>query len=201
MIVTCDSFKVRRHIIAVIFGIVPAIAAFHSQGSNSNSTDQYAVLSHGYMLLSMIFAATAAYIIDRRFVHATFWLCGAALAAVAKLIHVENSQDCIVGYLTSASICAVWAFAQWYRGEREVDFETHSDEFHLSNGDIINQHMGKERKSIEEKVSSVPTTPVFTPLNSPGSGFVSDENNTELKDESCTDLNFPNKYGSLGVSC
>jgi hypothetical protein len=164
LIVTGDSFKERRHVIALVFGLVPAIVVFHSLEVNQNLTDQYTVLSKGYMLVSMIFASTLACIIDRRFINATLWMCGGALATTAKLIHAEKSQDCVVGYFTSACVCAVWASAQWHRGEREADFDVLGKEFQVHISDTNVKDIGNIMTNSKDNASSVPTTPVCTPI-------------------------------------
>jgi adenine/guanine/hypoxanthine permease len=96
----------KSHAIAVGFGLIPMLAswavglidvALRTAGSSFVQSaplfgDQLYVygliaLSQGALLVSMIWAAVIAYLLDRRFLHAAAWLAGAAALSCTGFIH------------------------------------------------------------------------------------------------------------------
>jgi adenine/guanine/hypoxanthine permease len=96
----------KSHAIAVAFGLIPMLAswavglidvALRTGGSSFLQSapllgDQLYVygliaLSQGALLVSMIWAAVIAYLLDRRFLHASAWLVGAAVLSCTGFIH------------------------------------------------------------------------------------------------------------------
>jgi AGZA family xanthine/uracil permease-like MFS transporter len=127
LVVTGDAFKLKKHVASVVFGLVPAVASFAIQPSEISfpeSHNPYEVLGKGYLILSIIFASTAALLCERRFIAATVWLLIAGSLTLSGLIHERQTQDCFVGYLSGACVTALWAVAQWHRGEREGDHDS-----------------------------------------------------------------------------
>jgi hypothetical protein len=127
LVVTGDAFKLKKHVASVVFGLVPAVASFAMQPSEiafPELRNPYEVLGKGYLILSIIFASTAALLCERRFIAATVWLLIAGSLTLSGLIHEHQTQDCFVGYLSGACVTALWAVAQWHRGEREGDHDS-----------------------------------------------------------------------------
>jgi AGZA family xanthine/uracil permease-like MFS transporter len=96
----------KAHCIAVAFGLLPMLAswalelvdlALRKGGSSLFQTaslfgDELAIygliaLSQGALLVSMIWAAAIAYMLDRRFLHAAAWLAAGAVLSFFGLIH------------------------------------------------------------------------------------------------------------------
>jgi len=96
----------KSHCIAVAFGLLPMLASWGLQlvdlalrkgGSNLLEAapkfgDELAVygmiaLSQGALLVSMVWAAAMAYMLDRRFLHAAGWLLAGAVLSFFGLIH------------------------------------------------------------------------------------------------------------------
>jgi AGZA family xanthine/uracil permease-like MFS transporter len=111
IIITAQAFQEipKEHSLAVAFGLIPAFAAFVMDGVIRPSlmaagTNLYAVaanfetqknlyihgvivLSQGFLLTSMIFAAILVYVIDRKFDKAANWCFGASVLSFIGFIH------------------------------------------------------------------------------------------------------------------
>jgi AGZA family xanthine/uracil permease-like MFS transporter len=182
LLVAGDSFKAKKHITAIVFGLVPAVAAYHMP--TDGTTNEFSVIGNGYMLISMIFASSVSLVIDRRYTEATMWFIGAAAATIFGLIHATQTEDCVVGYLTSACVCGLFAFAQWQRGELEDDIE--NDQGYLA---------GFKTSDSNTDPASVHNTPVANRRNSftaapPG------ESSTKVRMESPLTKTMSLGYGS-----
>lgn len=125
LLVAGDSFRAKNHIIAIVFGVVPAVAAFHTP--TGATPDMFSVIGDGYMLVSMIFASSVSLVIDRRYLEAAVWFVVAAIMTMIGLIHATQREDCAIAYLTSACVCGLFTFAQWKRGELEEDIGVEKD--------------------------------------------------------------------------
>src|ERR1700728_872065 len=121
----------KSHAIAVAFGLIPMLAswavglidaALRTAGSSILQTallfgDQLYVyglisLSQGALLVSMIWAAVIAYLVDRRFLHAAAWLAGAAALSGSGFIHAFRITS--LGVETVIGVFAAPAFAFSY---------------------------------------------------------------------------------------
>src|ERR1700690_3603135 len=99
----------KSHCIAVAFGLIPMLAAWGIQlvdlalrkGGSSlleaapKFGQQLAIygliaLSQGALLVSMVWAAAIAYMLDRRFLHAAGWLLAGAVLSFFGLIHAYD---------------------------------------------------------------------------------------------------------------
>ena len=99
----------KSHCIAVAFGLLPMLASWALQlvdlalrkgGSSLFQTaatfgDELAIygliaLSQGALLVSMLWTAAIAYILDRRFLHAAAWLAAGSLLSFFGLIHAYS---------------------------------------------------------------------------------------------------------------
>jgi len=99
----------KAHCVAVAFGLLPMLAswalqlvdlALRKSGSSLLQAapqfgDELAIygliaLSQGALLVSMVWAAALAYIIDRRFLHAAAWLAAGAVLSFFGVIHAYN---------------------------------------------------------------------------------------------------------------
>jgi AGZA family xanthine/uracil permease-like MFS transporter len=99
----------KSHSIAVAFGLIPMLAAWGIQlvdlalrkGGSSlfqaapQFRDELAIhgliaLSQGALLVSMVWAAAIAYILDRRFLHSAGWLLAGAALSFFGLIHAYD---------------------------------------------------------------------------------------------------------------
>jgi len=99
----------KAHCIAVAFGLLPMLASWGLQlvdlalrtgGSNLLDAapkfgDELAIygliaLSQGALLVSMIWAAAIAYLLDRRFIPAAGWLLAGAVLSFFGIIHAYN---------------------------------------------------------------------------------------------------------------
>jgi AGZA family xanthine/uracil permease-like MFS transporter len=109
----------KSHCIAVAFGLLPMLAAWGLQlvdlglrkGGSSLAQaapsfgDELAIygliaLSQGALLVSMIWAAAIAYMLDRRFLSAAGWMLSGAVLSCFGIIHAYNlSADGIVNKL------------------------------------------------------------------------------------------------------
>jgi AGZA family xanthine/uracil permease-like MFS transporter len=69
-------------------------------------------LSQGALLISMIWAAVIAYLLDRRFLHAAAWLVGAAVLSLTGFIHAFRITS--RGVETVIGVFAAPAFALSY---------------------------------------------------------------------------------------
>ncbi|CAM9543635.1 unnamed protein product, partial [Ectocarpus fasciculatus] len=85
LLVGGDSFRAKKHMLAIVFGLIPAVAAFHMPTDGTH--DEFSVIGEGYMLISMIFASSVSLVIDRRYTEATIWFVGAAFITMFGLIH------------------------------------------------------------------------------------------------------------------
>ena len=121
----------KSHAIAVAFGLIPMIAswavglidvALRTAGSSFLQSaplfgDQLYIygliaLSQGALLVSMIWAAVIAYLLDRRFLHAAAWLVGAAALSCTGFIHAFRITG--LGVETVIGFFAAPAFALSY---------------------------------------------------------------------------------------
>jgi adenine/guanine/hypoxanthine permease len=121
----------KSHAIAVGFGLIPMLASWavgivettlHTAGSSFLQAaplfgDQLYIygliaLSQGALLVSMIWAAVIAYLLDRRFLHASAWLVAAAALSCLGFIHAFRITS--VGVETVIGIFAAPAFAISY---------------------------------------------------------------------------------------
>jgi AGZA family xanthine/uracil permease-like MFS transporter len=114
----------KSHAIAVAFGLIPMLAswavglidvALRTAGSSFLQSaplfgDQLYVygliaLSQGALLVSMIWAAVIAYLLDRRFLHAAAWLVGAAALSCTGFIHAfritSRGVETVIGFFTA----------------------------------------------------------------------------------------------------
>ncbi len=121
----------KSHAIAVAFGLIPMLAswavglidtAVRTSGSSLLQTaplfgDQLYIyglvaLSQGALLVSMIWAAVIAYLLDRRLLHAAAWLAAAAVLSCVGLIHAFRITN--RGVETVLGVFAAPAFALSY---------------------------------------------------------------------------------------
>ena len=121
----------KSHAIAVAFGLIPMLAswavglidtAVRTSGSSLLQTaplfgDQLYIygliaLSQGALLVSMIWAAVIAYLLDRRLLHAAAWLGAAAVLSCLGLIHAFRITG--RGVETVLGVFAAPAFAFSY---------------------------------------------------------------------------------------
>ncbi|HEY4709953.1 MAG TPA: hypothetical protein VIH46_07275 [Candidatus Acidoferrales bacterium] len=121
----------KSHAIAVAFGLIPMLAswavglidvALRTAGSSFLQSaplfgDQLYVygliaLSQGALLISMIWAAVVAYLLDRRFLHAAGWLVAAAVLSLTGFIHAFRITS--LGVETVIGVFAAPAFALSY---------------------------------------------------------------------------------------
>ncbi|MBZ5662538.1 MAG: NCS2 family permease [Acidobacteriia bacterium] len=121
----------KSHCIAVAFGLLPMLAAWGLQlvdlalrkGGSSLAQaapsfgDELAIygliaLSQGALLISMIWAAAIAYMLDRRFLHAAGWMLAGALLSCLGLIHAFNLSP--AGIVNKLGILAAPEFAASY---------------------------------------------------------------------------------------
>jgi AGZA family xanthine/uracil permease-like MFS transporter len=109
IIITAQAFQEipKEHALAVAFGLIPAFAAFTLQmvvqpTLQAANSSLFAVagaldgtlhlrgvifLSQGFLLTSMIFAATLVFMIDRKFLKAAQWCFAASLLSFIGIIH------------------------------------------------------------------------------------------------------------------
>jgi AGZA family xanthine/uracil permease-like MFS transporter len=112
IIITAQAFQEipKEHSLAVAFGLIPAFAAFALEvvmkqtllaanvplskvaaalddPSNPVHLHGLIALSQGFLLVSMIFAAMMAFIIDRKFLKAAQWCLAASLLSFTGFIH------------------------------------------------------------------------------------------------------------------
>jgi adenine/guanine/hypoxanthine permease len=99
----------KAHCVAVAFGLLPMLASWGLQlvdlalrkGGSSlleaapKFGDELAVygliaLSQGALLVSLVWAAAIAYMLDRRFLHSAVWLLGGAVLSFFGVIHAYN---------------------------------------------------------------------------------------------------------------
>jgi adenine/guanine/hypoxanthine permease len=121
----------KSHAIAVAFGLIPMLAswavglidvALRTAGSSflqsaplfGGQLYVYGLiaLSQGALLISMIWAAVIAYLLDRRFLHAAAWLAGAAVLSWTGFIHAFRITS--RGVETVIGVFAAPAFALSY---------------------------------------------------------------------------------------
>jgi len=121
----------KSHAIAVGFGLIPMIAAWvvglidialRTAGSSFLEAsprfgDQLYVygliaLGQGALLISMIWAAVIAYLLDRRLLRAAAWLAGAAVLSFTGFIHAfritDRGVETVIGFFAAPSFA--WSY-------------------------------------------------------------------------------------------
>ena len=124
----------KSHCIAVAFGLLPMLASWGLQlvdlalrkGGSSLAQaaarfgDELSIygmiaLSQGALLVSMVWAAAIAYMLDRRFLHAAGWLLAGAMLSFFGLIHsytlTEQGVANKLGFLAAPEFTASYAAA------------------------------------------------------------------------------------------
>lgn len=154
LVITAQAFQAspKPHALAVAAGLIPALAAWllvqvettlRVAGTDLFSTvDKFApdlhmrgviALSQGFIITSIIYAAVMAYVIDRKFKHASGWLLAAAIFSAIGLIHaykltaggVENyfawftaAPDFAIVYLAGAML--LWIVGVTHKDENSI---------------------------------------------------------------------------------
>jgi AGZA family xanthine/uracil permease-like MFS transporter len=143
-LVTSEAFKVKRHGIAVVLGLVPALAAFHgafrsSSSSSPSSTttvtedkDTFHLIQHGYMLCSLVLSSIVAHILDKRYLDAAAWLAFATVLTMFGFIH-ERKFDIMFGYFSSFVIVLIWGLWKRQGGEGEGGGDTNNENITTNN--------------------------------------------------------------------
>jgi adenine/guanine/hypoxanthine permease len=116
IIITAQAFMEipKEHSLAVAFGLIPAFAAYcfyliehalrvggvtlNMAMADKLTNDNLfirgiVILSQGYLLVSIIFAAVMVFIIERKFLKAAQWTFGAAVFSFIGLIHAYRLTD------------------------------------------------------------------------------------------------------------
>jgi AGZA family xanthine/uracil permease-like MFS transporter len=119
----------KSHAIAVAFGLIPLLASWavglvdlalrkggssflQSAPSFGDELPIYGLiaLSQGALLVSMVWAAALAFMLDRRFLHAAGWLCAAAVLSCFGLIHAfrisSQGVENVIGFLAAPAFTA-----------------------------------------------------------------------------------------------
>lgn len=112
LVITAQAFQAspKPHALAVGIGLIPSLAAWLqvqvettlrvSGKSLQETVDQFAMaglhlrgviaLSQGFLITSIIYAAVMAFVIDRKFKHAAWWLLAATLLSAIGLMHASK---------------------------------------------------------------------------------------------------------------
>lgn len=115
IVITAQAFQAspKPHALAVGIGLIPSLAAWLqvqiettlrvSGKSLQETVDQFAIqglhvhgviaLSQGFLITSIIYAAVMAFVIDRQFKQASYWLIAASVLSAVGLIHAFKISE------------------------------------------------------------------------------------------------------------
>jgi AGZA family xanthine/uracil permease-like MFS transporter len=154
IVITAQAFQAspQQHALAVAVGLIPSLASWllvqiettlRVAGTGlADTADKFApnlhirgviALSQGFLLTSIIYAAVVAFVIDRKFKHASAWMLAASFLSAIGLIHaykltpdgVENhfawftaAPDFAIAYAVGAGL--LWLAANHRTGDARL---------------------------------------------------------------------------------